>query len=208
MTDTSGAPARARVEAHSLLVIYTERLDACREFYDALGLPLVREQHGNGPVHYAAEFPNGFVLELYPARSGQATGRLRLGFTLADSELPPGEHLLTDPDGRTVAVTVADVGWRPMAATTVTLEKFEQQLIAAGARVDTVVSDSGAVDVTVRRNGDIVCVQGAGSEWGCSMNWSDDEAWTGHDQVFGTLDAALTHVMSLIHRAPSPRRDS
>lgn len=66
----------------TLLVIYTQQLDACWEFYTGLGLPLVREQHDNGPVHYAAELGGGLVLELYPAASPErATGRLRIGLT-------------------------------------------------------------------------------------------------------------------------------
>ncbi|MGQ0575993.1 MAG: VOC family protein [Pseudonocardia sp.] len=96
--------AEQAVRAHTLLVIYTDRLNACRKFYSDLGLPLVREQHGQGPVHYAAVLPSGLVLELYPAGRGDATGRIRLGFDVAASSLAAGEHLLSDPDGRTVAI--------------------------------------------------------------------------------------------------------
>lgn len=90
----------------SLLVVYTERLDACRDFYSDLGLDLVREQHGTGPVHYAVELAAGLVMELYPGASERTTGRLRLGLEVsASTRLPAGKHHLTDPDGRTVAVT-------------------------------------------------------------------------------------------------------
>ncbi len=89
----------------NLLVVYTERLDACREFYAGIGLPLVPERHGDGPAHYAAELPGGLVVELYPGRPGRTTGRLRLGFTVVDPGREPGEHVLTDPDGRTVVLT-------------------------------------------------------------------------------------------------------
>lgn len=94
--------------AHAtLLVVYTERLDECLNFYRSLGLTLVREQHGTGPVHYAAEL-DALVLELYPAASPErATGRIRLGFTVtASAGLDGGRHKLTDPDGRIVDLFV------------------------------------------------------------------------------------------------------
>ncbi|WP_232667014.1 VOC family protein [Pseudonocardia sp. TRM90224] len=94
----------------TLLVIYTERLDACRDFYGSLGLVFVRERHGAGPVHFAAELPGGLVVELYPARGGRITGDLRLGFVVDRSvagQLGPGEHLLSDPDGRKVHIGVS-----------------------------------------------------------------------------------------------------
>jgi catechol 2,3-dioxygenase-like lactoylglutathione lyase family enzyme len=90
----------------TLLVLYTERLDECREFYSGLGLAFVREQHGSGPVHHAAELADGLVLELYPGRPERTTGRLRLGLSVpASDRLPAGDHRFTDPDGRVVVVT-------------------------------------------------------------------------------------------------------
>jgi catechol 2,3-dioxygenase-like lactoylglutathione lyase family enzyme len=89
-----------------LIVLYTSRLDACRDFYGSLGLDLVRERHGTGPEHYAATLADGVVVELYPARPDRLTGYLRLGLTLDTSLLPPGRHRLTDPDGRVVDVSV------------------------------------------------------------------------------------------------------
>jgi catechol 2,3-dioxygenase-like lactoylglutathione lyase family enzyme len=92
--------------AQNLLVIYTERLDACRDFYAGLGLTFVHERHGDGPEHFAAVLADGLVMELYPATAGRATGRLRLGFRLpAGQGRRPGRQLLTDPDGRTVVVS-------------------------------------------------------------------------------------------------------
>ncbi|GAA2623459.1 hypothetical protein GCM10010425_18370 [Streptomyces spororaveus] len=96
-----------------LAVIYTTRLDACRDFYRGLGLDLVRERHGSGPEHYAATLADGGVLELYPAARRPETGYLRLGLTAPPNGagfLPPGRHTLTDPDGRTVVLTVAETG--------------------------------------------------------------------------------------------------
>ncbi|GII82401.1 hypothetical protein Ssi03_03910 [Sphaerisporangium siamense] len=90
-----------------LIVIYTERLEEVRAFYAGLGLEFTEERHGRGPAHHAAVL-GPTVLELYPAGERPPTGRLRLGLTLpaGPASLPPGPHTLTDPDGRTVAVTV------------------------------------------------------------------------------------------------------
>lgn len=98
-----------------LAVIYTTRLDACRDFYRGIGLDLVRERHGSGPEHYATTLADGGVLELYPAGGRPETGYLRLGLTAPPKGagfLPPGRHTLTDPDGRTVVLTVG----RPVRA--------------------------------------------------------------------------------------------
>ncbi|MCX5199446.1 VOC family protein [Streptomyces sp. NBC_00249] len=93
-----------------LLVIYTARLEACREFYAGLGLELVAEKHGNGPEHYAVTFVGGGVLELYPATRRPETGYLRLGLTAPGGSpaRAAGRHTLTDPDGRTVVLTVPE----------------------------------------------------------------------------------------------------
>ncbi|MFF5567156.1 VOC family protein [Streptomyces sp. NPDC012623] len=92
-----------------LVVLYTDRLTACRDFYTGLGLAFVRERHGSGPEHYAAVLDGGAVLELYPADDRRpATGSLRLGLTApATAARPEGEHTLKDPDGRTVVLTAA-----------------------------------------------------------------------------------------------------
>ncbi|MDF5751093.1 glyoxalase/bleomycin resistance/dioxygenase family protein [Spongiactinospora sp. TRM90649] len=92
-----------------LIVVYTDRLWECADFYSGIGLPLRPEQHGNGPEHHAAEL-DGIVFELYPASERRpATGNLRLGFTVPTqtvAHLQPGRHLLTDPDGRTVELRI------------------------------------------------------------------------------------------------------
>ncbi|MEV0751683.1 glyoxalase/bleomycin resistance/dioxygenase family protein [Streptosporangium sp. NPDC050280] len=92
----------------SLIVIYTDQLDACHGFYSGLGLTFAREQHAAGPEHYATTL-GGTVFELYPATSRRpATGSLRIGFTApADAvTLPSGRHVLTDPDDRVVELYV------------------------------------------------------------------------------------------------------
>ncbi|MFH8632456.1 VOC family protein [Streptomyces lydicus] len=96
-----------------LVVLYTERLEACRDFYAGLGLTFQRERHGEGPEHYAAVLGEG-VVELYPASSARpATGSLRLGLVVSAKDAaaarparPAGRQIVTDPDGRTVEVLV------------------------------------------------------------------------------------------------------
>jgi hypothetical protein len=72
------------------------------------GAPLKIEDPGQGPRHYAALLADGTVFEIYPARPGRETGILRLGLAItgasATPPLAPGHHLLTDPDGRTIAI--------------------------------------------------------------------------------------------------------
>lgn len=90
----------------TLVVLYTPRLEACRQFYGDLGLDFTAEQHGEGPHHYAAILADGTVFELYPARPGRETGALRLGLAVPGTEATPqlatGRHQRVDPDGRTV----------------------------------------------------------------------------------------------------------
>lgn len=92
----------------TLIVIYSPLVEECRGFYESLGLAFTAERHGGGPEHYAAVLPDGAVFEIYPSTTDRRTGALRLGFALdgrtVRPALPPGRHLLTDPDGRTVEV--------------------------------------------------------------------------------------------------------
>ena len=47
-----------------------------------LGMTFQQEQHGSGPVHWAADL-DGIVLEIYPAKSGdEVDAATRLGFTV------------------------------------------------------------------------------------------------------------------------------
>ncbi len=94
----------------TLLVLHTDRVEECRAFYTRLGLRFVRERHGDGPEHHAAELPGGMVFEIYPATAARATGAVRLGFAVdgrrALPRLEPGHRVLTDPDGRKVDLRV------------------------------------------------------------------------------------------------------
>lgn len=98
----------------NLLVIRVSDLERSRQWYEELGLSLVREQHGNGPIHYAAE-QDGFVFELYPAseRSPACTS-MRLGFSItnvreAAAAKDAAGHVVTQPavnDGMTRALLI------------------------------------------------------------------------------------------------------
>ncbi|WP_225804602.1 VOC family protein [Streptomyces sp. NK15101] len=65
---------------NNLIVLSTDRLGTCRDFYSGFGLTLVRERHGTGPEHYPATLARGAVLEPYPT-GRPATGCLRLSLT-------------------------------------------------------------------------------------------------------------------------------
>jgi hypothetical protein len=49
----------------SLLVLRTARIDACLVFYQRLGLAMVEEKHGKGPINYSSS-SNGITVEIYP----------------------------------------------------------------------------------------------------------------------------------------------
>ena len=104
----------------ALLVLFFQDLPRAVLFYEALGMSLVREQHGQGPVHYSFS-SGGLVFELYPAnpKRGPSLG-MRLGFeveSVADTcqllkdcgfgpePSKPGMALcFLDPSGNTVVV--------------------------------------------------------------------------------------------------------
>lgn len=102
-----GASARPQI---SLLVLYCSDLPLCHDFYQKLGLTFKRERHDAGPEHYASVLESGAVFELYPAGSGVATGRTRVGLIVSKASLqiplPPGCHVLRDPDGRVVDLQI------------------------------------------------------------------------------------------------------
>ena len=49
----------------SLLVLKTRQLEALNKVYSTLGIELVAERHGRGPVHYAGRVGD-VVFEIYP----------------------------------------------------------------------------------------------------------------------------------------------
>ena len=105
-----------------LLVLRTAQAERVRAFYQALGVALSPERHGQGPEHYAGEV-GPCVLEVYPLpEGGMADASTRLGFAVADlgrvlesleaagtpAISPPKETawgkraVVRDPDGRAV----------------------------------------------------------------------------------------------------------
>lgn len=108
----------------SLNLIVIRSLEPSRTvgFYESLGIRFQEEQHGKGPIHWAADL-NGVVLEVYPAKTGDEVDRTtRLGFVVEDaaslletlrssgiemaSELKESQWglraVVKDPDGRLV----------------------------------------------------------------------------------------------------------
>lgn len=65
--------------ALNLIVLRAADLARAAAFYAALGVHLVRERHGNGPEHLAADL-GGTVFEVYPLGTGPTTSATRLGF--------------------------------------------------------------------------------------------------------------------------------
>ncbi len=104
-----------------LLVLRCGDIERSKTFYEIFGMAFVKEQHGNGPVHYSSSDETG-VFELYPAE-GMPPDQTGLGFQSAELE---GLHTLLrrnqfaprdvrdtelgrmfvvrDPDGRRVEV--------------------------------------------------------------------------------------------------------
>lgn len=63
------------------LVLYAGHPDATAAFYRALGLDLAAEDHGEGPVHFAAELA-GVHVAIYPAGSPGTAAERRSGGSL------------------------------------------------------------------------------------------------------------------------------
>lgn len=104
------------------IMLCTEKMDLVAAFYRAVGVELVQEQHGAGPVHFS--FSSNICLEIYPPRQPADAGfvlrvdvpdidaamsLVREAFTyqgLVVSEtqaLKTGKKsILRDPDGRVV----------------------------------------------------------------------------------------------------------
>ena len=71
----------------TLVVIRVAELEKSVEVYRALGLPLVKEQHGKSPEHYSATVAET-TLELYPLTSdSEKTRSTRLGFSVDHGRL-------------------------------------------------------------------------------------------------------------------------
>ena len=113
----------------NLLVLKSSQMEVVRDFYRLLGFDFVEEQHGKGPVHYAAPLGAG-VLEIYPLPDGKSTDTTtRIGFNVSDinsvveavasvgevASKPKATQwgvraVVRDPDGRTVELCETLVG--------------------------------------------------------------------------------------------------
>ena len=65
----------------SLLVIRASDMEVALAFYRALGLSFAAEQHGAGPLHYSCDI-DGLIFEIYPARAGEASDSVMIGFAV------------------------------------------------------------------------------------------------------------------------------
>ncbi|SDX78090.1 VOC family protein [Roseicitreum antarcticum] len=104
------------------LILHSEHPESCAAFYSFIGFSFMPEQHGDGPLHFAAQDGN-FLLEIYPGVS-RAQGDAIFAIAVADiakcAELaeatghkiksPPTiqggvkRMIFYDPDGRSVMV--------------------------------------------------------------------------------------------------------
>lgn len=65
----------------NLVVLRSPDLERSARFYRALGIPLVREQHGTGPEHFAGRAGH-VIFEIYPQGNGEGTTKTRIGFSV------------------------------------------------------------------------------------------------------------------------------
>ncbi|MFM9269073.1 VOC family protein [Halomonas elongata] len=80
----------------NLIVIRVSDLERSRLWYERLGLEFSEEQHGGGPVHYAAVKTN-FVFELYPeSTSNPVSSSVRLGFCVKNVRETVDIQVLSD----------------------------------------------------------------------------------------------------------------
>ena len=100
------------------LVLRCIDIESTKAFYELIGMTFVREQHGAGPEHLAAEL-NGVAIELYPASSTRPPEvGLRIGLMVGDvdaaaealsvaghQERDASPSSYVDPDGRIVVVS-------------------------------------------------------------------------------------------------------
>ena len=104
------------------LVLRTKELNKCLEFYKILGFPLEKEEHEEGPVHYACEL-QGFHFAIYEGQEGKAPERhecssSQIGFyvknvdEIYDKLIQFGSDSIWEPDdspwGRTAMVLDPD----------------------------------------------------------------------------------------------------
>ncbi len=96
----------------ALVVLRSMDPDRLSQFYTSIGIPMVAEQHGNGPRHFACDLGAG-VIEIYPSKQAIKT---TFGLAVPAPEaflsrwVSAGGSLATsgmaiDPDGNSVHLT-------------------------------------------------------------------------------------------------------
>jgi len=102
------------VPSLNLIAIRFGNLEKACRFYEALGIHLQPEQHGNGPPHFSAQFGD-VTFELYPLGNSPITIATRLGFRVAsvDDAITAAQ----DSGGALVSAAVqTDQGYRAVIA--------------------------------------------------------------------------------------------
>jgi len=99
------------VRGFSYVVLRCADLERTRQFYEALGLQLVPEQHGSGLKHYSSDV-GGVILEFYPF-AGKPTSGLQLGLVVPDigrviESLRSWTTVTMDDSGGAAVVTIRD----------------------------------------------------------------------------------------------------
>jgi hypothetical protein len=91
----------------SLIVLKSSNPFDLAQFYGRVGMAVVEEQHGNGPIHYSISLNSG-VIELYPAKQPVKTtfglavsdvNDFKSKWMIAGGTIGKMENLLLDPDG-------------------------------------------------------------------------------------------------------------
>lgn len=74
----------------NLVVIRSHEIEKAVQFYTALGLAFIREQHGNGPEHWASTSGRS-TFEIYPASQTYDSSGIRIGFEVTSIESVLGQ---------------------------------------------------------------------------------------------------------------------
>jgi hypothetical protein len=93
----------------SLIVLRSPDPERLASFYGHLGIKMIQEQHGNGPVHFAGDFKTG-VIEIYPTKTPtkitfglavEVPAEIEASWKAAGGSVSPS-GLLIDPDGNAI----------------------------------------------------------------------------------------------------------
>ena len=82
----------------TFMVLNTWREDELRAFYKILGLTLIEEKHGEGPVHHSMTDGRGLIIEFYHGAPMDAAHGARYGFEVESLEETVKSFLALDED--------------------------------------------------------------------------------------------------------------